>query len=242
MAELAPQISSNVDVLTREFEAITHNLANANTPGFKRHSIAFRQALEAQQSVLDEPSGLIVEQRQIDFSQGSLKQTGRSLDLALSGPGFFVVESPQGPLYTRNGIFHVDTNGQLVDSEGRSVAGEGGPITLPPNVDIEALSIGADGTVKAGTQTLGQLRVVSFENNLQQLVTAGSGTFNAPAGLTPQTTEQLIIQQGYQEGSNVSSVKEMVNMLTVSRLYEANISFLTARREASDSLMSVAMG
>lgn len=180
--------------------------------------------------------------QQTDFSQGKLVHTGRTLDLAVSGPGFFTIETPQGPLYTRNGLFHMDANGQLVNSSGHTVSGVAGPITLPPTVDLEHIEITPNGTIKSGPQALGRIQMSTFPDNESLLAAAGTSEFSAPAGLVPlPASDNVTVHQGYQEASNVNTVKELVDMISVARLYEANMNFIKARKEATSALMQVAM-
>jgi len=243
MAEISLSVSSNVDLLTRYFEQIANNLANVNTTGFKRQRSSFMEALQSQ---LASPEGipspqLNIEQT-VDFSQGTLIQTGRSLDLALAGRGFFVLETPDGPRYTRNGLFQVNGTGQIVDTQGRMVAGEGGPIVVPPGTDLSRLSVRADGAIAAGPIPIGRFRVVDFTDQQDQLTPVGNGCFQAPANVAAAPAQEVSVRQGFQESSNVQTVEELVDMISVSRLYDANLRVLAANREASRSILDVAMG
>ena len=243
MAEISRTVSSNVDVLTRQFEQIANNLANVSTVGFKRQRTDFQTALRSEMASADAvPTSEADMKQTVDFSQGNLIQTGRSLDLALVGSGFFVLETPAGPQYTRNGTFQTNAAGQLVDSLGRLVAGQGGPIVLPPRTDLSALSVSANGTLSSGSVQIGKLSVVDFGDQQGQLQPAGAGCFQAPAAVTPSAAQDVVVKQGYRESSNVQMVEELVAMISVSRLYEANMRFVTANKEASRSIMDVAMG
>jgi flagellar basal body rod protein FlgG len=243
VAEISGAVKSNVDVLTRQFEQITNNLANVSTAGYKRQRSDFLAALRSQLSSADSVPPAEVGMRQtVDFSQGTLVQTSRTLDVALTGRGFFVIETPDGPRYTRNGAFQLNGTGQLVDSQGRIVAGEGGPIVVPAGTDLSTLTVGADGQFSAGAVRLGRLRLVDFGDQEGQLQPVGASCFEAPASLTPAPAQKASVRQGFQESSNVQMVEELVGMITVSRLYEANVRVLTANRDASKSLMDVAMG
>jgi len=193
--------------------------------------------------VQEEPSGDIDLDSALDFSQGNTVETGRPLDVALFGKGFFVIETPEGPFYTRNGILHRNQNGQIVDSEGRIVAGEAGPITIPTDVNNSQLNVTTDGSINAASATIGRFMLVDFKENENKLVAAGSNCFHMPdEDIVPVKAEHIIVKQGYQETSNVKMVDELVNMIVVSRLYEANLKFISARKEMSGSLISVAMG
>ena len=141
--------------ITAKFESTAPNLANSSTVGYKRRGAAAMIAeattagngKAASESRTSDGSGKLATQSFIDFSQGTLVQTGRSLDAALHGPGFYVLETPQGELYTRDGVFRTNTTGQLVDAEGRTVQGEGGPITIPSLTNSQAINISRDGLV-----------------------------------------------------------------------------------------------
>jgi len=236
------QVRVSVDALEREFDIIAHNMANVSTAGFKRRCSSFTQALEAQTGGGTGAPAVELSPGGFDFSQGALVQTDRTLDVALYGQGFFVVESPEGPLYTRHGVFQTSRNGQIVDTAGRLVAGTGGPVLVPPEVDASQIYIDNAGRVSVGSTSLGQLRVVQFADKEAQLVPVGLNCFRAPADLQPTNAANVVVRQGYEEASNVRLVEELVNMITVSRLYEANMKWVSVNRDNSNTALSVAMG
>ena len=243
MSELTAQISSRLNGLTREFNTIAHNLANASTVGYKRKCNTFSKSLIAQEAGTEAETGDGTDlYAAFDFSQGSFIETGRSLDFALCGKGFFVIETPEGPLYTRNGIFHLDQNGQIVDSAGRIVADQNGPISIPPNVGLSQISVSSDGSISAAGAAVGKFKLVDFKGKEGELIAAGLNCFHAPEIAEPQPPENLIVKQGFQESSNVRLVEELVDMIMVTRLYEANMKFMSVNQDTSESLMSVAMG
>ncbi|MBN2593471.1 MAG: flagellar hook basal-body protein [Sedimentisphaerales bacterium] len=242
MSAITDQVSTSIDALTKEFNIITHNLANVSTVGFKRRCNAFSLSLESQDPESYSP-GTIDLNSAFDFSQGGIVDTGRPLDFALHGKGFFVIETPEGPRYTRNGIFNVNQNSQIVDSLGRIVAGQAGPITIPGNVGISQLNVSDDGTISAGEIAIGKFRLVDFNDNENKLLPTGDSCYRMPdVNVQPADAENIVVKQGYQEASNVQIIDELVDMILVSRLYEANMKSITAAGEASSSLMSVAMG
>lgn len=242
MSEITEQVSTSIDALTKEFNIIAHNLANVSTVGFKRRCNAFSKVLEVQDPESYSP-GTIDLNSAFDFSQGSMVDTGRPLDFALHGKGFFVIETPEGPLYTRNGIFITNQNSQIVDSQGRIVAGQAGPITIPGNVGISQLNVTSDGTISAGEIEIGKFRLVDFNENENKLIPTGDSCYRMPdENIQPIEAERIVVKQGYQEASNVQIIDELVDMILVSRLYEANMKSLTAAKETSSSLLSVAMG
>jgi flagellar basal-body rod protein FlgG len=235
--------SSGMEALTRQYEAIAHNLANANTTGYKRRLTAFQCLLEAQMQGADPANVLTGEVKgtvTIDHAQGPLTNTGRSLDVAIEGEGFFVIETPEGPLYTRNGSFEVNPQGQLVDASGRTVSGEGGPIVLPGAVGVSRITVSQDGTVWAGGQSVGRLSLVRFENP-SVLEPVGQSCFRAPAGAAPGPTANAKVRQFFQEGSNVNVVEELVGLIAVTRLYEANVKAIEKQDEQARNLLQVAM-
>lgn len=231
---------SNLAGLARQYRVITHNLANANTAGFKREISSMWQSDEGTSG--DAAAGSITDHISVDFGQGRLVPTGRSLDLALEGSNcFFVVETPQGPLYTRNGVFRTNDTGQLVDAAGRTVAGEGGPIVIPPGVGATGISVSDAGQTSAAGQTIGKLRIVEFDEP-EQLTRAGGVAFQAPEGLAPKPAGKARVHQGFQEGANVVAVQELVDLITLSRLYEANFKSIETQDDRLKSLIQVAMG
>jgi flagellar basal-body rod protein FlgF len=243
MSDIIEQVSTSLDALTREYETITHNLANVNTAGFKRRCNAFSKTLREQMAGAETYSpGSIELNSSLDFSQGNLSETGRQLDFALSGKGFFVIETPNGPLYTRNGIFQTNQNGLITDSQGRVVAGEGGPITIPAGAGISQVSVSNDGSISAGGITVGKFQLVDFGANEAKLAPTGDSCYQMPdVNIQPVAAENITVKQGSQEVSNVKMVEELVDMIMVSRLYEANMKFIAARKEVASSITSAAM-
>lgn len=244
MVDGAGKIASGLNGLVTQLEVVAHNVANAQTAGFKRRVLTFEQEY---QKFLDSMSGNrslrsnpIQTRQEIDFSQGRLILTGRPLDVALEGRGFLVVQTPEGTMYTRNGCLQINALGQLTDTEGRIVAGRNGPINLPPDAGTADLQISLDGVIEVNGVQVGQLQLADFGENERRLVPAGFGVFSAPADVQPAPSAAVQVRQGYQEGSNVQMVQEMVSMMTLSRLYEANMNVLRRQRENSQAVLSAA--
>ena len=139
-------------------------------------------------------------------------------------------------------MFRLDQNGQIVDSMGRSVAGESGPISIPPGAGPSQISVSADGNIFAAGVLAGKFKLVDFKENEGERVAVGFNGFQAPEGMERGPPENLIVKKGDQEGSNGQLVEELVDMIMVSRLYEANMKFVSVSKDTSKSLMSVAMG
>lgn len=242
MADTVAQIGASVEALEKQFDVITHNMANVGTAGFKRRCNNFTQAIAAQYAGVEGAIDAELAQSPVDFSQGSLVQTDRTLDVALYGKGFFVIESPDGPRYTRHGIFQTNQNGQIIDTMGRLVAGTAGPLLVPRDVDVSEIHIDSAGRVSAGPAALGRLRIVEFGDQEAQLRPSGLDCFYAPPEVQPREAASVSVRQGYEEASNVKLIDELVNMILVSRLYEANMKLMTVSNETSGSAISVAMG
>ncbi|MGO4502592.1 MULTISPECIES: flagellar hook-basal body protein [unclassified Dyella] len=194
-------ISSIASYLSRDVESldiIGQNVANMRTVGYRTERLKgdFRAATA---------SG----DRTLSMLDGNLDKTGASLDLAIQGQGFFVVDVNGQERLTRNGQFHLDEDRQLVDAMGRAVMGESGPITL----DTAAVQIGADGTIKDGEKQVDTLRIVGIAdaNGLREI---GDGLY-AYSGSTGEWNGSL--HQGALERSNVDPGTEMVRLMEVTR-------------------------
>ncbi|MHB1395134.1 MAG: flagellar hook-basal body protein [Clostridia bacterium] len=154
----------------------------------------------------------------INFEQGQLQPTGNSFDLALRGKGFFCVETPEGERYTRSGDFTKDSEGYLVTKEGYKVLGVAGYI----KIDGSNMSVNEEGEVYSDSVMVDKLKLVDF-NDYEVLRKEGNGLARIEEGTEAQPAATAgMIQQGFLESSNVNSVKEMVEMLTMMRTYEAN--------------------
>lgn len=245
MDESVVAVASSMEALGNQYAMISHNLANSSTVGYKRFLNAFAAAGAAAAGTGEKAGGesgaKIVGTSPIDFSQGNLVQTGRPLDLALAGKGFFVVETPEGPLYMRNGTFQVNAQGQVVDAAGRTISGQGGPIVLPNGTGASAVRVTSEGKVLANGTSVGQFQIVEFEDT-SVLKPAGLCAFRAPPNAKSDAAKKTTVQQGYQEGSNVSTVDELVGLITVSRLYEANLKNVRGRDERMKNVIQVLLG
>ncbi|WP_196611080.1 flagellar hook-basal body protein [Pectinatus brassicae] len=174
--------------------------------------------------------------------QGSLENTNSPLDLAITGDGYFAINTPQGVRYTRDGNFYRSAAGQLVTANNQAVLStQGGPINIPP--DIASISIRADGTVNtvangaanAAEEAIGQIQIAGFADR-GALIKEGDNLYRPQQGAQPGTATGSI-QQGWLEKSNVNVAKEMVNLINNYRTYEADSKALTTQ----DSLLDKAV-
>jgi len=241
---------SGMSAQQMNIDTIAHNLANANTAGFKMRRTQFQDLLY--QSVLQPgaaagsqtvvPSGLQIglgtrpSANSVVFSQGNFQQTDNPLDVVIQGKGFFQIRRPSGEIaYTRAGGFQMDRDGNVVTGNGDPLEPQ---ITIPSTA--QNISIAADGTVsytvqgQTASQTAGQIQLATFTNpgglnsigNGLFLPTDASGdpTVGNPGGQDGWGS----LQQGYLEASNVSIVEEFINMIVSQRAYEANTKVVKA--------------
>ncbi len=234
--------ASSMQALDEQYRAISHNLANASTTGYKRRVTSFAQALQRQVAGGRplETGDMVRPVTRTDFSQAAMNVTGRSLDMAIEGDGFFVIETNEGPLYTRNGSFMTDDEGRLTDAMGRTVAGEAGPLTIPRDVGVTDVHVTRDGHIHADGRDIGQLRLESFEDP-SVLAPVGDSCFRAENDAATQPAEDAVVHQGATESSNVNTVEDLVGLITVSRMYEANLKSIASKSERMSRLLQVAM-
>jgi flagellar basal-body rod protein FlgF len=208
----------------RSMDVIANNLANMSTPAFKRESVKFEEFVEQVRPAEGETapqSVSFVQDKGImrDLNEGRIERTGNPFDLALNGNGYFVIQTPTGNQYTRNGHFTLDASGQVVTEDGDPVLGQGGPITVTPNDgDIH---IAADGTVTGKNGQLGQIQLVDFAND-RALQKQGASLYSTTQA--PTTPTNVTISQGMLESSNVEPVLEITHMIDVMRAYQASAS------------------
>lgn len=209
--------------LRREFDLLANNIANAETVGFKTESLMLDDEPlrpKAPKGGLQPPIHFVLD-RGVgrDFGQGSLKQTGNPLDLAITGDGFFQIASPDGARFTRDGRFTTDDQGRLVTQAGDPVMDDsGGEITLdmtkpPPR-------IAEDGTISQGGVAVGRVGVYRFAE-LGALSKEGDGLYSNTSNLQPEQANDIKVAQGMTEGSNVQTILQMTRLIEVSRAYES---------------------
>ncbi|MFQ5572227.1 MAG: flagellar basal-body rod protein FlgF [Rhodothermales bacterium] len=210
---------ASMRAMMRQQERVANNLANVNTVGYKRD----RTFTEALNEHLDEEGAPRSERRTdqwADHVQGALESTGNPLDVALDGEGFFVFsnEETEAVRYTRAGRLTLDNEGTLRDLSGWAIEGEGGPIQIPPTGG--PIEISRNGEVSVDGQTVGSLKVVTFEDPLQ-LRRLDGAAFDAGA-LEPEPVENPVVLQKYYEASNVDPIREMTDMITFYRQFESH--------------------
>ena len=220
----------------KRLDVISNNMANSNTVGYKDEKVAsqaFDQVLgikirDGSQAYHNERIGTLslgvkIGETYTDYSQGSIRQTGGTYDLALSGSGFFTVSvtDKAGVVhtrYTRDGRFMLTREGLLVDADGNPVQGENGNIVIDPSA--KSVTISDTGVITADGETIDTLQIVDFED-YDYLYKYGDTMYEPVDGATFRDAAAEVIQ-GYTEQSNVNVVSEMVDMITITRAYEAS--------------------
>ncbi len=225
-------------------EVAANNIANINTTGFKKDSMfveVMKNAGASQTQERGELQGLDVREF-TDFSEGSFVQTKNTLDLAIQGRGFFVVETPQGVRYTRNGNFSLADDGTVVNGDGYPVLGSSGHIRIPqPQKESEAsLSVNELGDITVGTTSLGKLRIADF-SDLTRLQKTGQSLFEAREPEMPLNLDgnQSVVRQGYLEESNVEGIREMVQLVELTRSFETDQRTIQAQDSTLERAMDI---
>lgn len=235
---------------TNRTAVIANNLANVNTTGYKRdraldrefEPMLIRRINDTEKAKITDFKGFSLDRRApevgmlglgaytheiaTDHAQGAFMTTGNTYDVAISGEGYFVIETPEGDRYTRNGSFYRAANGNLVTSEGRNVlSANGRPINIPETA--KSVIIGAKGEVYADGQDLGTLALVQF-NDRRAVLKQGDSLYYAQEGAQPAPATGLV-QQGVLERANANVISEMVDLINNYRVYEANARAVTTQ-------------
>lgn len=224
---------------------VAHNLANLGTTGYREETAAFRavpvqgDGLPTRVFALDTSTGA-------NMTPGSIQKTGRDLDAAVQGSGWFAVEARDGSeAYTRNGSFEISAEGMLQTRTGLNVLSEGGPISIPAN---HSISIGKDGTVSAAPQgqspgnvvVLGRLKLVDPPG--ANLAKGPDGLFRTRDGEPAEASQGVVLAPGAVESSNVNAVEAMVSMITLARQFEMQMKLLQnaeSNGKSADQLLGV---
>lgn len=249
-----------------KLDTIANNLANVNTPAYKKDQQTFREYLTANEKppeVIQAPripasiesfydmqggdkSYVDASGTYTDYSQGSLKSTGNALDVAFDGAGFFEVDTPQGLRFTRNGAFKIDGNGQLVTKDGHPVLKAAPEGTDPAQRVIRfggdgPVSIAEDGEVFQGAEALGKLSVINVKGKDVLQKTGGSlFTFKPNQKPEVENVANPSLKQGFIEMSNVNIVQEMTDMIATTRVFESTQKAISAYDSMNEKLVNTA--
>lgn len=225
MDRLIYTAASGARALAQRQDGLTHNLANAATPGFRADQVVFRAVPVRGDGT---PTRVVTVEATAGFddASGAIETTGRPLDVAVQGKGYLAVQAADGEAYTRAGALQVGPDGTLLTPGGLPVAGEGGPLRVPPGA---AISIARDGTVSAQpatgpSQTVGRLKLVNPEPG--ELRKGDDGLLRMAGGEEAPADAQVRLVPGALEGSNVNVVEAMVGMIAAQRQFETQMKLL----------------
>ncbi|MCI6499435.1 flagellar basal-body rod protein FlgF [Lachnospiraceae bacterium HCP1S3_C3] len=232
----------------KKMDTLSNNLANADTTGYKKEGVTAKtfetqlaiKVKDGSNAYIDQQIGKLnlgvkIGENYTDYSQGSYRYTGNTYDLALGGDGFFNISfmnkaGEQSVKYTRDGNFTIDNEGALRTQDGDYVLGESGEIYIPTNaVDV---SINKLGEIYADGEYIDTIKITDFED-YNYLKKYGENMYDAVEGAT-EKEPTATIDQGYLEQSNINVVTEMVNMISLSRTYEANQKLIQTMDDALD--------
>jgi len=236
--------AAGADAQSSRLQVLSNNLANANTPGFKREIAVLQgrhaEAIErgdvaaGQRGIDDIGGGVRMSETVTDFSTGAVRQTSNKTDLAINGKGFFLVDKEGEALLTRAGNFHFSTAGQLQTEQGYPVmSAEGGPVVIDP---ILPWNVTEDGRIEqsGAAQSLAIVQPAS----LGDLVKVGENMFSPLADASPVPVADRNVKTGYLEQSTVKPAIEMMELIETSRAYEANIRMIQSQDQMVGSLVS----
>ena len=201
-------------------DTVADNLANISTNGYRgQHNVfqsvvaGLRQVSSSQLNQAVNGYGVLGGTR-LDLSQGTLQRTGGDYDMAVEGPGFFVVQTANGQVFTRNGNFHVSNRNELVTAAGDPVVGQNGPVTVLDG----PMSVSADGTISVNGAIAGKLSVVEFP--VGTLLQSLGQTYYSALIASAKPAQASMVRQGMLEASNVSAVSSVVELISVQRAAE----------------------
>ena len=211
--------ASGLRARMESLDLLANNIANASTGGYKADREFYSLYVAPEAAGNDSLSAMpLIERPWVDHAQGALHTTGNPLDVALSGKGFFAVNGPSGPLYTRNGSFRLATDGKLTSADGYPVRdSQGAPLTLQA---ARPLDISSDGTVTQDGVVAGKLEIVDFTSTAG-LSKQGSNYFRVtdPA-MRPAAASGTSVAQGHLEASNTGTAEAAIRLVSVMRQFE----------------------
>jgi flagellar basal-body rod protein FlgF len=224
--------ATGMTVQRNKMDVLTNNIVNAETTGYKSDSLVTSTFDEVMLNRINDPNisivgsnavggydyGSHIDERITDFSSGALEQTNKATDIALSGDGFFTIETADGQIrYTKSGNFSVNSEGYLVTQDGGFVLGKNGRI----QVGSSDFSVSAKGEVTGATAVSDTLNIVSFTDT-GVLRKEGDNLYSIYGSATPVQSTDTTVRQGMLESSNVDVTTEMIDMISVYRNYEAS--------------------
>ena len=225
--------AAGMNASLKKLRRISVNMANSNTPGFKRTVGRLRGEPDGSTGRLSENLRPVAGPESLDLSQGGTRKTGRPLDIALRGRGFFAVETSSGRRYTRKGRMYLNQEGELVDAAGHPFVSDRGALSIPE--DAKQVTVTRDGDVLADGRELGTLRVVTIPE--PEKLVRESWCLLRNDGRDPQEATDCDVEQGVLEKSNVNPLSEMVGLMKAVRAYEGNARVMNRMDSAKKQLI-----
>ncbi len=231
--------SAGLETTDEKVKSLVNRMVNANTPGFKSSDVTIRSFQTELQAAEDKLRTQKPEVEGTFYShlQGSLIRTAKQTDFAIGSQGFFTILCPWGEGYTRDGRFYVNKDGMIVSTVGNyPLMGKSGPITVVPNSNI---SISEVGEIKSDSVYVDTLRIVDFQD--KQALESVNGVIFRDGGRTLSMTEveNPRMVQGYIEASNAEVVDQMVDLITLNRLYNLNTKIVSMRDASLTKAMEI---
>lgn len=216
--------------LSDRLRSVTENITNSSMPGYRKSVITQPQFDSILQSVI-EPT-----ETATDYSQGQLRTTSNPLDFAIKGDAWFEVTKDNQTFYTRNGQFQIQPDGTLSTFTGFTVSGKSGPINIPADIPPDLITASDDGTIQARGRTLGQIKLVAFDNP-DSLQRAGTTLFTASGTNEARPAENATVTNRVLESSNASLYEEMTELIQLTRAFEMNQRLIRSRDGAESQMI-----
>ena len=223
---------SGAVVQMRRLEIAAQDLANVNTSGYKGQRLAFNEVLASRLPSAERPGGFVaLGDLRTNLAPGEIQGTGSSFHLAIEGDGYFVIQTPRGERYTRNGSFTMAADGTVTTPQGDPLLSERGPFQI-----TEKMEVADDGTIRSSEGEVGKLRIVRFVNP-RELVKEGANLFRTgPSNV--REASAVRVSQGSLEQSNVSTVDSMTALIVINRQFEAYQRVMKLMDAATDKMIT----
>lgn len=218
--------ASTLSSLEKWQDITSQNIAAGSVPGYKGNQMSFEAISAGMMGInsggqsISAPVSMAMSNTQINFANGQINPTGVPTHAALNGEGFFKIQGEGFEYYTRDGEFHIDSQNQLVNKAGHPVLGENGPITISPQYG--EITITETGEVRQGLLEAGKMSIVKIDDNNALVRISGGFRLSQDSQVGVSEVVNPTVRQGNLEESNVSPLKEMVNLISISRAYEVN--------------------
>jgi flagellar basal-body rod protein FlgF len=235
--------ASTLSSLEKWQEVTSQNIAAGSVPGYKGNQMSFEEiqagmmGVNASGRMISVPVSMSEASSKFNFANGQITQTGVPTHVALNSEGFFKIQGDGFEYYTRDGEFHVNAEGQIVNKTGQAVLGENGPMSISPQYG--EISINGAGEIKQGAVVVGKLSIVDVEDKEALIRIPGGFRLVPDSDVAVNDVLKSVVVQGNLEDSNVSPLKEMVNLISISRAFEVNHKVIQSLDEIQSKTIEV---